>query len=137
MTKQSASQKLKESIRILELIQIEERNILKSQIIDTYESFKLVNILKSSMRDISGSVDLKSNLVETLLSVFTGYFTKKMIVSSKSNPFMKIFGFVLQLAVTGILTKNSDNIKAFVADLIEKIIPKENIQESIVTNHEK
>lgn len=125
MAKQNASEKLKESIRLLELIQTEEREILRSHVVSIYESFRLVNILKSTVKDFTGSSDLKTTLVETMISIVTGYITKKMVVKPNSNPFMKFFGVVLQLAVTSLLSKNADHIRLFASEFIEKFVQKE------------
>lgn len=120
MAKQSAVENLREAILLLEIQQAEEREIVKEQLRLTYESLKLVNILKSSMKEFVGSTEMKSSMLETIASVVTGYLTKKMMFSSKSNLFMKILGLTLQFGVTGLVSQNAEKIKSFLSDLVDR-----------------
>lgn len=122
MEKQSAVNKLKESIRLLENRQSEEGKILKEQFRITYESLKLVNLIKNSMKELTGSVEIKNSLFETVVSIFTGYLTKKIMVGSKSNPFMKIAGLLLQFGVTTLVSKNVESIRNFINDMIDRFL---------------
>ena len=126
MEKQTAAEALKESIRLLEIRQEQEGEELKAQFKATYESLKLVNIVKSSIKDITESVEIKNSLFESIVSVLSGYVTKKLMISSKSNPFMKIVGLVLQFGVTNLVAKNAEVIRAYITELIDKFMhPKE------------
>ncbi|MFY9152685.1 MAG: hypothetical protein WAO52_11755 [Prolixibacteraceae bacterium] len=125
MAKQTAVENLKESIRLLEIQQAKEREIVKEQLQLTYESLKLVNILKSSVKEIVGSTELKSSLLETIASVVTGYLTKKMMFSSKSNLFMKILGLTLQFGVTGFVSQNAESIKKIFSNLVDRLFKTE------------
>jgi Arc/MetJ-type ribon-helix-helix transcriptional regulator len=130
MEKQTAAEALKESIRLLEIRQEQEGEELKAQFKATYESLKLVNIVKSSIKDITESVEIKNSLFESIVSVLSGYVTKKLMISSKSNPFMKIVGLVLQFGVTNLVAKNAEVIRAYITELIDKFMhPKEEEEE--------
>lgn len=122
MEKQSAVDSLKESIRLLENRQAEEGIILKKHFEITYESLKPVNLIKNSLKELTGSVEIKNSLFETVVSIITGYLTKKIMVSSKSNPFMKIFGLLLQFGVTTVVAKNVESIRNFILDLVDKFL---------------
>lgn len=134
MAKQSAVENLREAIRLLEIQQAEEREIVKEQLLLTYESLKLVNILKSSLKELVGSTELKSSLLETIASLVTGYLTKKMMFSSKSNLLMKILGLTLQFGVAGLVSQNAEKIKSFLSDLVDRFFKtqKEPIPEAEV-----
>jgi len=126
MTKPTPKESLKESIRQLEIRQAEEGEQLKAQFRATYESLKLVNLIKSSLKEVTESVEIKTTLFESIISVLSGYVTKKLMVSSKSNPFMKIIGLVLQFGVTNLVAKNAETIRAYITELIDKFLhPKE------------
>ena len=125
MEKLSAVDSLKESIRLLEIRQAEEEEILKEQFKITYESLKPVNLIKSSLHEILGSHEIKNNLFETMVSIFTGFISKKIMVSSKSNFFTKIMGAMLQFGVTTIVAKNAESIRIFIIDLIDKFLHPE------------
>ena len=90
MTTQTASERLKESIRLLEIKQEEEGKILKEQLRITYESLKPVNLIKSSLKEITSSVEVKNDLFGAIMSILSGYLTKRMVVGSESNVFMKL-----------------------------------------------
>jgi len=122
MEKQNAISSLKESIRLLEIKQAEEGAILKEQFAVTIESLKPINLLKTTIKELTSSVDLKSNLSETVISILAGYLTKKMMVNSKSGPFMKILGAVLQFGVTSVIAQNADNIREFLNRMIDRFI---------------
>jgi len=125
MTKRNAIDSLKESIRLLEIRQAEEGKILKEQLKITYESFKLVNLIKGTLKDITGSVELKNNLFGTLISVVSGYLTKKMVAGPKSNPLMKILGAMMQFGITTVIAKNAEAIRNFMDNLIDKLFHPE------------
>lgn len=131
MTKPNAKEALQESIRLLEIRQAEEGEQLKAQFKATYESLKLVNLVKSSIKDLSESVEIKTTLLESIVSVLSGYVTKRLMVSSKSNPFMKIVGLILQFGVTNLVAKNAENIRVYLTELIDKFRhPKEETPEA-------
>ena len=125
MEKQNAISSLKESIRLLEIKQAEEGAILKEQFAVTFESLKPINLLKNTIKEMTSSVDLKSNLSETIISILAGYLTKKVMVSSKSGPLMKILGSVLQFGVTSVIASNTDNIREFINRMIDRFLRTE------------
>lgn len=133
MAKQTATESLKESIRLLEIQQAEEGKILKEQFKATYESLKLVNLVKSSLKELTDSVEIKNNLFETIVSIATGYLTKKLMISSTSNPFKKILGALIQLGVTNLVAKNAETIRIYITELIDRFLhPKEEVPDTEV-----
>lgn len=121
MKKKSAVESLRESIRILEIRQEEEGKALKEQFKITYESLKPVNLIKSSIADLANSSELKNNLFESLVSILTGYLSKKLVTSKNSNPFIKILGAVLQFGVTSLIARNAETIRIYLSDLLDKL----------------
>lgn len=133
MAKQTAVESLKESIRLLEIQQAEEGKILKEQFKATYESLKLVNLVKSSLKELTDSVEIKNNLFESIVSIVTGYLTKKLMISSTSNPFKKILGVLIQLGVTNLVAKNAETIRIYITELIDRFLhPKVEVPETEV-----
>ena len=130
MANQTAVESLKESIRLLEIQQAKEGQILKDQFKITYESLKLVNLVKSSLKELTDSVEIKTNLFESIVSIVTGYLSKKLMVSSSSNPFKKILGVLIQLGVTNLVAKNAETIRIFISEFIDRFLhPKEEEEE--------
>lgn len=122
MKKQNAVASLKESIRLLEIKQTEEGEILKQQFRITLESFKPVNLIKNSIKELTGSSEIKTTLFETIVSIITGYITKKIMIKSDGNPFLKIIGVMLQFGVTSVIAKNAESIRNFITQLIDKFL---------------
>jgi len=133
MAKQTAVESLKGSIRLLEIQQAEEGKILKEQFKATYESLKLVNIVKASIKDLTESIEIKTSLFDSIVSVLTGYVTKKLMISSKSNPFMKIIGLIMQFGITNLVSKNAETIRTYITELIDKFMhpAEEEVEEEV------
>jgi hypothetical protein len=126
MTQPTAKEKLRDSINQLEIQQAREGEELKAQFKATYESLKLVNLVKSSLKEVTESVEIKNSLFESIISVVSGYVSRKLMVSKKSNPFAKIVALVVQMGVTKLVANNAEVIRMYVTELIEKFLhPKE------------
>ena len=133
MAKQTAVESLKESIRLLEIQQAEEGKILKEQFKATYESLKLVNLVKSSLKDLTDSVEIKNNLFESIVSIVTGYISKKLMIKSDGNILKKILGLIVQFGVTNLVAKNAETIRIFITEVIDRFLhPKEEVPETEV-----
>lgn len=131
MEKQSPKEALRESIRQLEIQQTKEGEELKAQFKATYESLKLVNLVKSSLKEVTESVEIKNTLFESIISVVSGYVSRKLMVSKNSNPFLKIVGLVMQFGITNLVAKNAEVIREYVTQLIDKFLhPKEEMPEA-------
>ncbi len=122
MAKPDASVMLKESIRLLEIKQVEEGRIFKEQFKVTYESLKPSNLFINALNELTESANVKNSLFETVISIFTGYLTKKMMIGSKSSVLVKLLGAILQFGVTNVVAKNAEAIRNFVTELINRFI---------------
>lgn len=122
MAKQNAVHSLKESIRLLENRQVKEGKILKEQFRITYESLKPVNLIKSSMKELASSLEIKNSIFETIVSIVSGYLTQKLIVSSKGNVFNRILGALMQFGVTSLISKNPQDVRSFFSNLVDRFI---------------
>lgn len=133
MQKPNPTQALKESIRLLEIRQAEEGREFKEQFKLTYESLKPANIIKSTIRDLATSVEVKNNLFDTVVSLFSNYMAKRILTDSKSGFFSRIFRVLTHFGITNMITNNSEEIRLYLANLINKLItPKEKVVETEV-----
>jgi len=103
---------LKNAILLLEAERAVNGQILKEQFYLTYESFKPINIIKGTLKDIASSPYLVDNILGTTMGLATGYISKKIIVGSSGNMIRKLLGALLQFGVTTIVAKNPDTIKS-------------------------
>jgi hypothetical protein len=122
MAKPGATEKLREEIKLLEIRQAEEVKILKEQFKITYESLKPANLLKSTLKDLAGPSDLKNNLLETMVSILTGYLSNKVLVGKKSSVFKKLLGLLLQYGVTNLVANNAEKVRNLFLDLLSKVL---------------
>ena len=121
MQKITTAADLKNTIQQLEYKQSNEWPLLKEQFLDTYESLKPANLIKSTFKELTTAPDFKGSLLDTTLSLAAGYLSKKAVVGSTHNPLKQLFGALLQMAVTGIVSKNADEIKSTIMYLINNI----------------
>jgi hypothetical protein len=102
---------LKNAIQLLEEEQVVQQQMLKEQFYLTYESFKPAKLIGQTIMEIVSSPDLIENVIDTSLSLATGYFAKKVIAGASGNIFRKVLGAVTQYGITKFLTKNADDIR--------------------------
>ena len=117
---------LKESILLLEMKKETEVFLLKEQFRITCESLKPLNLIKSELQELTGSPDLKENLIHASLGMATGYFSKKVAIGASHNPLKQMFGTLIQIAVAKLVSKNANGIKSGVIHLISSILRKKN-----------
>ena len=124
MHKTTSFLELKESILLLEIKQMEERALLKEQFKISYDSLKPGNLLKSLFRELVNRADLKGDLVNATLGLATGYLSKKAVIGSTHNPLKQLFGILIQVVVSKVVSKNADGIKSGVSHLITSFLRK-------------
>lgn len=108
----TSAESLKNSILFLELRQKEEGKLLKEQFTVTYESLRPINVIHKMINDISGPSEIKDELIQTASGLITGYFSRKLLVRSSKNPFLRLAGVFLQYGVTNLVVKNSSTLKS-------------------------
>lgn len=102
------NEKLDRAIAKLELQRDLKFVELKQQLSLTYESVKPINILNQSLVDFKESTEVKSNLLQSVLSIAGGYISKKLLVGKSHSTFKKIMGYVVQYGVTNFISKKVD-----------------------------
>jgi hypothetical protein len=115
---------LRNAIQLLEIEQAARGQLLKEQFYLTYDSLKPVNLLKSTLKEISSSPYLIDNILGTAVGLVTGYLSKKILVGSKANNFRKLAGSILQFGVTNVVAQHPDVIKSIGQVLIRHIFRK-------------
>jgi len=122
---------LKNAIQLLEAEQAVNGQILKEQFYLAYESFKPVNLIRNTLKDIALSPNLVDNILSTTMGLATGYLSKKIIFGGSGNILRKVLGSLLQFGVTTIVAKNPDAIKS-IGHLVHQYLnrKKERISES-------
>ena len=111
MKKTDISQELKQLIRTKESeIELEGR-LLKIHFQRAYESLKPLNIIKSTIKQVISSPEVKTNVVDTVIGFASGFIAKKILVGKSNNVFSKLLGSLIEMTVANKVTQNADEIK--------------------------
>ena len=121
MKKTRPKEKLSKAIILLEIIRKEELNSFRRQLLLTSESLKPVNLIKSTIREFTNSVDLNNNIGSTAIGMVSGYLVKNILFRATRNPLKIIAGILLQTFVTNVATKNSDKIKESAKSILNSV----------------
>lgn len=113
---------LEEAISLLEVKQFEEKILLKKQVSLTIEQFKPFNLLKNTFHEMTQTETFKENAIETILSMATGYISKKIITTATHSSTANILGSIIQMGITSIVSKNSSAIKNKAVQFIQKLV---------------
>jgi hypothetical protein len=95
---------------------------LKSQQELDYAEFKVAinnsakklnpfSFLSNAVEEISDNPDIKNELVDDSIGIFTGYLFKNIFVGKSSNPFKKILGSLTQFFVSNYVAQHTELIK--------------------------
>jgi len=122
----NTSADLKNTIQQLEQKQAAEWLLLKGGLLDTYESLKLVNMLKRTFSEVATVPDLKTNVINAAIGLTTGIVTKKILIGKTLNPLKKLLGIIVEVAVAGKVAQNADGIKSIGNMIMKKIFNQHN-----------
>jgi len=104
---------LKNAIQRLKVEQAIDEQLLKEQFYITFESLKPINLLRSTIYDITTSPHLTDSILGTATGLLTGYLSRKIVtIGASGNLFRRLLGTVLQLGVTNVVSQNPDTIKS-------------------------
>ena len=90
---------LEARIRELEKVQTRQMAELKISAIEIVESFSPSNMLKSALKDVVHSPDLRSTAINAVIGIGAGFLGKKLYVGNSRNVFKKITGSAVQFLI--------------------------------------
>ncbi|WP_264529452.1 hypothetical protein [Flavobacterium sp. N502540] len=96
---------LDRKIQLLETQQNAEWCAIKDEIDDIKEHLKPLNLIRSTVEEINETVGFKSDLAQSAISIGIGYLAKRFVVGKSTSTFKNIFGSLLQLFVTNVVSK--------------------------------
>jgi hypothetical protein len=131
MENQYTAESLKEMIKVLEEKQVEEGQILKEQLIKTYENLKPANIVKNLVKEFYSSENLKDELIATAISVTSGFITKKLVVGKSNNQILKLVGLAIQFGMTSLVSKKIEALKEAALNFINRFTHEKEEYEEI------
>ncbi len=119
----TTSSELLEAIKILEAEQDFKGQVLKTQFFLTYESLKPINLINSTLKDISSSPYLLDNILGTAMGLVSGFLSRKLIVGGSSSIIRKLLGSILQFGVTNLVAQHPDMLKNLGRFIMQIISP--------------
>ncbi len=124
MEKINSVAELKNAIQILEDEQAVKGKILQDQLYLTYESFKPAKLIHSTLKDLVSSPYMLDNIIDTTLSLATGYISKRLVVGASSNIIRRILGTVIQVGASKFISNHTGAIKSFGVQALTQIFRK-------------
>ena len=125
----TTSEELIAAIKELELQQASELTILKEQYFKTKEGFKLVNLIRSKFKETISDPDLKTDAINAAIGFTSGILAKKLMIGKTLNPFKKLLGIAVEMAVAGSVAKNADGIKSAGKSIFNTLFRKKEVQD--------
>ena len=133
MEKFTEIEQLEEKIQLLERQQKQAWNQLNEQIQISIEELQPFQQIKKSITNFTSSVELKREIIPSLISIAAGMITNKLVVGKSKNPVQIMAGSIVQFGITQLLIKNKDVIQDKIVDVALKLIaPKNEEVEEIV-----
>jgi hypothetical protein len=124
MENQYTVESLKDAIKTLEAKQLEERLILKEQLLITYENLKPINILKNIVKDIYSSENYAKDFFEIIAGMTSGFISKKLVVRNSKDPILKLVGLAIQFGMTTLVSRKYHVIKDSILNYINQFVDK-------------
>ena len=128
MEKIDSASELRGAILKLENERVEEGQKVKEQFHLAYESVMPSNLIKSAIKEVTSSQDIKDQLLTTAVGLTAGYVSKKIFEGVTSGPFKRMLGTAIMFSVTNIAERNPEAIKALGKGILkiigEKIVER-------------
>ena len=122
MKKESEVELLKQEIRRMEIKQTSELEVIKSQLLISYESLRPINLLKNTISDIIASPKIKDGLINNAFGMTGGYLARMLLFGTSHNPIRKLAGMVSGSAISYWLTNNTGSLKTIGENVFYKIL---------------
>jgi hypothetical protein len=115
---------LEHQIAVLKKETANKKAVLVQQFYNTYESLKPVNLIKAAFNSKISLPKLGDNFIGTSMGLGAGILSKKILAGRSPGFFKSILSTVAEVAVAGLVAKNSDTIKHKGLQLIRSLISK-------------
>lgn len=102
---------LRAAIIQLELRQAEEGILLKQQALQTYESIKPINLIKSVFQESAESEELRGSILNSSIGLSAGYVSKLLFQSFSGSPVKKVLGTAIMFGIRNLIAHNPETVK--------------------------
>ena len=110
MAKITSSEELKQKIAELELRRSRQKEEIKEHFQEMVESIKPKNLIRVGLQSISEAPALRQDLINSVVSLGTGWVARKLAVPKNDTIIKKTAGAAIQYGVTRFMATKGDNI---------------------------
>ena len=136
MEHQHTVESLKEKIAELERRQTEEGELFKEQLDITIKNIRPANILKNIVKEFYSSENLMDEIINTAISVTSGFVTKKIVVGKSKNQVLKLVGLAIQFGMTTLISKKfhvlKDKLNQIISHFLDEKEEKDETEVNVV-----
>jgi hypothetical protein len=122
MEKKYTAESLKKEIAELEIRHGKEVELLKEELENTINNLRPVNIVKGLLKEFYSSENVLDELINTAVSVTSGFVTKKIVIGKSKNQLLKLFGLALQFGMTTVIAKKFQVLKENILNLVARFM---------------
>lgn len=101
---------LQKAIALLESKKTDEWSRLKEDLYQIIDDLKPAKLLTKTITEALSSNETQESLLVSGIGLTAGYTTKALIVGNSQNPLKKLFGTLVQLVITKIITKHPETV---------------------------
>ncbi|MBK9478745.1 MAG: hypothetical protein IPP56_12790 [Bacteroidetes bacterium] len=124
---------LKESIQLLENKQSLELLSLRTQFLLLNEQVKPVNLIKSTIHDLATAPDLRHDIVGSIIGLFGGYLSRRMIIGTTLNPIKNGIGALLQFVVGNTVSQHTNLLQSIGKNILHRILKNKKQDSEIIS----
>jgi hypothetical protein len=121
MEKITSSKDIQAAIFSLQQKKDQQRVAIENEIDGIHQSLGAANILKSALHNIIGADGLKTKAVSSALGLGSGLVAQKIVAGESKNIFRNLLGTIVQIAVTGLVAKNSGKLASKSPEIGKKV----------------
>lgn len=119
-------------IFVLQQKRVKELELINEHLHSTYESLRPINFIKSTVKEISSSSEIKKNFLGVVVGIGTGFLLKKLLVGNSRDPALIMVGSVLEFAVVSVVPKQTEIIKSTGKKMLYRYLKNRKIQNNNV-----
>ncbi len=86
--------------------------VLKNNLENSYKSLQPVNLVKSGIKELVGSPEVKQGIFSNLVGLAGGFITKQMIIGPAAGMIRNSIGTVLQIIMTNLVSRKTASLVA-------------------------
>ncbi len=125
---------LKERIFELEIAKESEKRELKARLHELRESLRPANLARKAVKEVTSSRNVQGKVLGAILGLAAGFLVKKFVFRSSSNPLKRMAGNLIQMGITGAVSRNSDSMKSFGAGVLQRLFNREKSNGHVLDN---